>query len=121
MKTFLKTLLLSLVFILTFATLASAQATDKVQQIKDQAEKLNQLKSTDAENIIGQGVNILMMFMGAIMFGLVVYGGGLWMTAGGNNEQISKAKNIMIWAALGVMVMLASYIVINFVFTQIAG
>jgi hypothetical protein len=121
MKIFLSAAIISLLLVSGSVGVVSADATKKIQDLKDQAANLNQLKSTDAEDVIGQGINILMMFMGAIMFALVVYGGGLWMTAGGNNEQITKAKNIIIWSALGVMVMLASYIVINFVFTQVAG
>lgn len=95
---------------------------DPLKSVKDKAAQLNQVPSlNNAQEVIGRGIEILMMFMGAIMFALVVYGGGLWMTASGNNEKISKAKNIIIWAALGVVVMLASYVVINFVFDQLAG
>lgn len=61
------------------------------------------------------------MFMGSIMFVLVVYAGVMFMTAQGNSERVEKAKNIMVWATLGVAVMLLSYIVVSFVFSSIQG
>ena len=107
------------------ANLENAQSQDaaakaKMEQIKAQAKaELNQLPSTKAEDIIGLAIRVLMWFMGAIMFALVAYAGALWMTAGGNTEKIGKAKNILVWSALGVSVMLLSYVIVNFVFSRI--
>lgn len=93
---------------------------DEIRRIKERARtELNQLPSTNAQEIIGQAIKILTAFMGAIMFVLVVYAGFLWMTAQGNSDKIETAKNIMVWSALGVAVMLTSYIIVQFVFTQI--
>ncbi len=112
------------VFGIMLPLLVSAQTappTSKLDQIKADAKKLNQLPNgmSDPSVVIGLGIKALMMFMGAIMFLLVVYGGVLWMTAAGNSERISKAKNIIIWSALGVAVMLSSYIIVNFVFSRV--
>lgn len=106
--------------ILVSADTADQKAAAKLIQMKAEAAKLNQLPTTNAQQIIGLAVKALMMFMGAIMFLLVVYGGVLWMTASGNSEKIDKAKNIIIWAALGVAVMLVSYMAVNFVFSKLA-
>lgn len=123
---YLLLIVVSLVPVLVFAETNSTinpteQAKQKMNEIKNEAKKLNQLPGsiTSPQEIIGLAIKILTMFMGAIMFLLIVYGGVLWMTASGNSEQITKAKNIIIWAALGVAVMLASYIVVNFVFTSL--
>jgi hypothetical protein len=101
-----------------------AQETDsqkKIREVKEAAKGLSQLPSTSPQAIIGRGIQILMMFMGAIMFLLVVYAGVLWMTAQGNTEKIGTAKNIMIWTSLGVVAMLTSYIVISFIFSRVSG
>ena len=98
---------------------AQAGTSDKVTNIKNLANtELNKWGDITGQQVIGAGINILMMFMGAIMFGLVVYGGVLWMTANGNSDQISKAKNIIVWAGLGVFAMLSSYLLVSFVFKQ---
>ena len=38
---------------------------------------------------------------------------------GVNPERVTLAKNIIIWATMGVAVMLGSYIIINFLFGQV--
>ena len=96
-------------------------AAATVEQLKVQARQLNQLPTSNPQEIIGLAIKSLMMFMGAIMFLLVVYGGAMWMTASGNSEKIDKAKNIIVWAALGVVVMLSSYLIVNFVFTNLGN
>lgn len=96
----------------------TSPSDDPLAAIKAKAQlTLGQLPvTTTPQQIIGIAIRGLTMFMGSIMFVLVVYAGVMWMTAQGNSERIEKAKNIMIWAALGVAVMLLSYIVVNFVF-----
>lgn len=95
--------------------------SDPLSDIKMQAQStLNQFPATTTpQQIIGIAIKTLTMFMGSIMFVLVVYAGVMWMTAQGNSERVEKSKKIMIWAVLGVAVMLMSYIVVSFVFSSI--
>lgn len=94
--------------------------TDGLGATRSEASStLNRLPFSDARQVIGFAINVLMSFIGAIMFALVVYGGVLWMTAQGNGEKIDKAKNIIIWAALGVAAMMVSYVVVQYVFTEL--
>lgn len=97
----------------------SAAAQTRFDQIRSDSKGLNQFQYTSAPEIIGLAVKILMSFMGAIMFILVVYAGLLWMTSAGNSDKIETAKRIIVWSTLGVTVMLASYIIMNFVFKQL--
>jgi ABC-type oligopeptide transport system substrate-binding subunit len=112
---------MAVVLVLPIVVRAQGTAADqKLSELKTKAaSELNQFPTTNPQAIIGLAVRALMMFMGAIMFGLVVYAGIIWMSAQGNTEKISKAKNIIIWSALGVTVMLISYIVVNFVLTTL--
>ncbi|OGF21054.1 hypothetical protein A2Y83_01835 [Candidatus Falkowbacteria bacterium RBG_13_39_14] len=63
--------------------------------------------------IIGQIIQIILSFLGVIFLVLMVYGGYLWMTGGGNEEQIAKAKNIMGAAVIGLIIVLAAYAITN--------
>lgn len=106
------------------AIVFAAEETKKpnyLEQARTNAKGLDQLSVSTASGIIGVGIRGLMMFMGAIMFALVIYAGFLWMMAQGNGEKIEKAKNIIVWAGLGVTIMLVSYIVVNFVFGIVGG
>lgn len=73
--------------------------------------------SQAVRSIIGQGIRVLMAFMGTILLILYIYAAILWMTAAGNTEQIEKAKTILIWSTAGAAAMLGSYLVASAVFT----
>ncbi|MBT4942231.1 MAG: hypothetical protein HON29_04280, partial [Candidatus Magasanikbacteria bacterium] len=49
---------------------------------------------------------------------MFVYAGGLWMVAGGNAQQTTKAMKTMVWSAIGLIVILSSYSIVNFIFTS---
>lgn len=74
------------------------------------------------ETIIGIVISAILGFLGVIFIILIVYGGILWMTAGGNDERVGKAKNIIRNAAVGLIVVLISYslswLILNVFITQ---
>lgn len=47
-----------------------------------------------------------MVLLGVIFFALMVYGGFLWLYAGGNDEQVTKAKSIIIRALIGFLIVI---------------
>jgi len=83
------------------------------------AESLNPASLTSATQIIGRAIKLLTAFVGSIALALYIYSGLLWMTSAGNSGQVDKAKNILIWATLGVVIMLGSYVLVDFLFKSI--
>lgn len=71
--------------------------------------------------VVGKVINVALSFVGIVFFVLVLYSGFIWMTAMGNTEQVTKAKNIIEAAVIGLVLVGAAYAVSNFVFTQLAG
>lgn len=64
-------------------------------------------------------IRILQIFLGflsVIGLSIFIYGGFLMLTSGGNVERIKKAKTTLVWAALGILVILGSYTFLQFVF-----
>jgi len=57
--------------------------------------------------IIGNLVAYLFGFLGVIFLVLAIYGGILWMTAQGNEEQSTKARKIITQAIVGLLITLA--------------
>jgi hypothetical protein len=59
----------------------------------------------------GAGVLIkrILAATGIIFFGLMVYAGFLWMTAHGEEDQITKARNTIIGALIGIMIAVGAY------------
>ena len=52
---------------------------------------------------------------------LIIYGGILWMTAMGKENQVEKAKNIIIQAVIGLVIVLAAYAITSFIGNQLTG
>lgn len=96
-----------------------APLTQSSINLKQSAASLNQSKFTSAEQVIGQIVKIMLSFVGSIALALYIGAGILWMTALGNSERIDKAKSIFVWTTLGLVIMLASYFIVQFLFTTL--
>src|SRR3989339_130718 len=77
---------------------------------------LNHLSVDSVPALIGNIIAKLMGVMGSIALVMFIYGGVLWMIAAGNAERSKKGMQIIVWSALGVMVILASYVIVSFVF-----
>ncbi|MCG2701066.1 hypothetical protein L6267_02785 [Candidatus Parcubacteria bacterium] len=58
---------------------------------------------------IGAIIQTALTFLGVIFLILMIYGGYLWMTARGNEEQSGKAKNTIVAAIIGIVIVLSAY------------
>jgi hypothetical protein len=65
--------------------------------------------------VIGRIVRSLLGFIGVLFVVLFIYAGFLWMTAQGNEEQVTKAKKIISGSVIGMIIIFASYGISNFV------
>lgn len=68
---------------------------------------------------IGQIIGIALSLVGVVFLVLMVYGGFIWMTAGGESEKIKKAKGIIMNAVIGIVIVLAAYAITFFVLDQV--
>ncbi|MFA6537611.1 MAG: pilin [Patescibacteria group bacterium] len=77
--------------------------------------------SSDITKIIGALIGALIGILGVYFLISLVRGGFLWMTAGGETEDVAKAKKIMTNAAVGLMICLAAYSISDFVLTNVVN
>lgn len=77
--------------------------------------------SQTLEQTIGLIINVILGFLGVIFLVLTIYAGFLWMTAGGNSDQVEKAKKMLIQAVIGLVILLAAYAIATFVVTEVGG
>lgn len=70
---------------------------------------------TDLPTLIGSVIGSVLTVIGVLFFILSVYGGFLWMTARGNEQEVTKGKNTLIAAIIGVIIVMASYAVTSLV------
>ena len=71
------------------------------------------------EQTLGMLINVLLGLLGIIFLVLVIYAGFLWMTAGGDEKAVAKAKSIMITAVIGLVILLSAYAISSFVLDQL--
>lgn len=66
-------------------------------------------------NVIGAGLSLVTV----LFFILMIYGGIRWMMARGKEEESKKALDTIIAAIIGIIIVLASYAITNFVFKSV--
>lgn len=72
-----------------------------------------------AVNTAAKTINLLLGLLGTLCLALMFYAGYLWLAAEGREEDITKAKGIITGTILGMLVVLASYSFMYFVFRNI--
>lgn len=70
---------------------------------------------TDFLTTVGQIISIVLGLLGVGFLLLLIYSGFVWMTAGGDDEKVKKAKKILINATIGIIIVLMSYAIATFV------
>lgn len=73
--------------------------------------------SNDVRAYIVTLIRVVLSVVGFLFFGLLVYAGYLWTTAGGNEEAVKKGRSIATKAIIGFAVILAAYAITTFITT----
>jgi uncharacterized membrane protein YjfL (UPF0719 family) len=60
-----------------------------------------------------------MGIVGSIALLMFIFGGLTWMLSGGSAEKVKKGRDILIWSAIGLVVIFSSYAIVYFVITKI--
>jgi len=77
-----------------------------------------------APNVAAQGtlganvttiINYLLGILGLVAVAFLIYAGILMVTAGGAEEQVTKARKIIMYAVAGIVIILLSYTIVTFV------
>jgi len=77
--------------------------------------------TTDLYTIVGRIINVVLGFLGIVLLFYFIYGGFRWMTAGGDEKQVGEAKTMIRNAVIGLVIIMASYALSNFVLTQLVA
>ena len=64
-------------------------------------------------NILSVGIGLLFIISVLLCLTFIIWGGFDWMTAGGNKENIQKARHKLIWAIVGIFVVFLAFFIIN--------
>lgn len=64
-------------------------------------------------------IRVAVTMIGAIIVFYIVYAGFLWTTAGGNSDQVGKAKTMMVQAIVGMAIVLSAYAITSYVINYV--
>jgi hypothetical protein len=70
---------------------------------------------TDILPLFSKIISIGLSFLGVIFLLLTIYGGFLWMSDQGNEEQVAKAKKLITTAVIGLIIVVSSYAISWFI------
>ncbi|MCK4539781.1 hypothetical protein KAU09_01350 [Candidatus Parcubacteria bacterium] len=71
--------------------------------------------------IIGAIIGVFLSLLGVIFLILIMYGGFLWMTSGGKEEKVLIAKKTIENSIIGMIIILSSYAITQWVFQAVQG
>lgn len=63
-------------------------------------------------------VNIFSYIVGAISVIMIIYGGFRYITSGGSSEGVGAAKNTLIYAIIGLIIVALAQVIVQFVLSQ---
>jgi len=108
-------ILISLIIFFCLPALLSAAGPDITGLLKEAAgddgagfDTSDELAQTGIALIVGTVGRVFISLLGVLFISYTIYGGFLWLTSGGNEEKIEKAKKIISNGVIGLFIVLAA-------------
>ena len=74
---------------------------------------------TTPQVLIGKIINSVLGVVGSLALLMFIFGGLTWMTSAGSADKVKKGKDIIVWSAIGLVVIFASYGLVRFLILNI--
>lgn len=71
------------------------------------------------DNIVAQIVNVLSLIIGIIAVIAIILGGAKYITSGGDSGKVSSAKNTVIYAIVGLIIVALAQVIVRFVLSKV--
>lgn len=122
-KTIIKTISSFVIGIFAMSALLNVaavpvQAVDETTLGVDYAEETG-LSDQDPRTTIANIINVVLGFLAILAVVIILIGGFKWMTAAGNEDKVGEAKKIIVAGIIGLVIILASWGIANFVLTSL--
>lgn len=101
---------------LLFSVAAYAQSAGPVDHLTNIGGEMGLNPSPEAASeslamAMGTVIKTIISITGSIMMAYIIFAGWLWMTAHGQEDKISKAKNIIRGSVIGLIIVFSAYII----------
>ncbi|MFA6132104.1 MAG: hypothetical protein WC702_03550 [Patescibacteria group bacterium] len=65
-------------------------------------------------DLIPGAINVLLGLLGIVALAFTIYAGILYLTSQGNKDAVEKAKKVLTYSAIGMVLIVASYAISNY-------
>ena len=110
-------LIIFLVFLIWPLTTSAVDSVNPLANLKGATPDL--LQKGYIYQVTGQVVQGVLGFIGVLFIVMIIYGGFVWMTAGGDSGKVQKAKDTIIKATIGIVIILSSYIIVFYIISKL--
>jgi sorbitol-specific phosphotransferase system component IIBC len=77
------------------------------------------LQNANPKNVIVNVIQVILSFLAIVAVIIILIGGFLWMTAGGNDEKVTQGRKSLANGAIGLLIVLAAFAITNFLINTI--
>jgi hypothetical protein len=120
-KKIIKNLVVFSFFIMLFAPVFMfAQPAHAIDMGMNFARNLGLAERDPREAAISL-IRLIMTFLGLVAVVIMLYGGFIWMTAAGNEDRVETAKKLIGAGIIGLIIILAAFLIVNFVVTNVSN
>jgi amino acid transporter len=81
----------------------------------------NPLLEFEPGNILAQIINTLLVWAGVIALIFIIFGGFRYILSMGNQESVEKARNTILYAILGLIIVFLSYLIVAYLLGDLLG
>lgn len=110
---------------LFLAAAPTVQAGTAAEQIRSGANEAAGSKSNpnpdNLETLIARVINIFSVIIGVVAVIMLIYGGFRYITSAGNDAGVQAAKNTIIYAIIGLVVVALAQVIVKFVLTNVSS
>lgn len=112
--------LLHTLLLLTPRSLLAAGAERALSGLSETGDRAGFGKTpTPYTTFIAYGINTILGLSGILLMGTLVYAGILYLTSSGDQEKVKSAKGMIVSSIVGIVIVLASYAISQFVLEQV--
>ncbi len=121
--TFLAALLTITASVLGFSPVVRAAKLDPCAQAGDNSSSVcSDFRSgsdTTMGNFWSNVISTMLMVIGILAVAVIIYGGLTYVTSAGKSDQVTRAKNIIIYAVVALVVSVSAYAIVKFVLDKL--
>lgn len=108
--------------LLTYLSSPAAAFADSINTCPPgQFAALCNIASSNFGNLVGKVITILFIFAAVVALAFLIWGGIKWILSGGDKAGVEAARNTIVAAVVGLIVVFLSYFILNIVISFFLG